>query len=259
MKLKIDFHVHSHKSFDSFMSYEEIIENAKKRGLDGVCICDHACTDINESLLNDNSDFIVIPAVEFTTGQNHIISMFLEKSPEVEFNDTFIAEADKIVEHTHQNGGICILAHPFECLKKGEEAVSRCTDELMKLMDGIEVYNSRAPYKYSIANKLAAKKADELNIVCRTAGSDAHLKGEIGGAYCIVDTPSRSLNDIKNAVLDGKTEIVGHHCRRTYITRSELNKSAKLKRRFWHKIKLYISYPIRALQDLSDVFFKREL
>ena len=58
MKLKIDFHVHSQKSFDSDMSLPQIIDIARKKGLDGICICDHANTDIKDSLSNNNDDFI---------------------------------------------------------------------------------------------------------------------------------------------------------------------------------------------------------
>lgn len=260
MKLKIDFHVHSHKSFDSTMSYEEIISTAKKRGLDGVCICDHACADIAESLANNNDDFIVIPAVEFTTGKNHIIGMFLEKEPDVTFAPkTLAVPLEKIVEETRRCGGICILAHPFERLKEGEAAVSKRTDEVMKQMSGMELYNARAPYKYSQANKLASLKAEELHTTCRTAGSDAHLLREIGNAYCVVDTPSRSLDDIKKAVLDGKVEIIGHHAKRVCVTLSELTKSKKFRRPLLHKLKLYASFIPRFALDTFDVVFGRKL
>ncbi|MBE6687870.1 MAG: hypothetical protein E7588_01175 [Ruminococcaceae bacterium] len=259
MKLKIDFHVHSYKSFDCFMSYDQIIKAAKKRGLDGVCICDHACTDISESLGNNNDDFIIIPAVEFTTGKNHIIGMFLEHEPVTVFGDKLDVPIDEIIAKTHQSGGICILAHPFQRLKSGVSDVSLQTDNIMKKTDGMEVYNSRAPYKYPRANKLAAEKADILGTVCRVAGSDAHLPDEIGNAYCTVDTPSRSLSDIKKAVLDGKVEITGSHCKRTSVTRSELNKSIKTGGSFVRKLKLYISYPLRYAVDIFDSITGRKL
>ena len=259
MKLKIDFHVHSHKSFDSTMTIPQIIEASKKKGLDGVCICDHACTDIYDSINNNNDDFIIIPAVEFTTGSNHIIAMFLEKEPAVEFGDNFRVSVETIVNQAHNCGGICILAHPFERLKEGIDAVSERTDSIMKLMDGMEIYNSRAPYRFSSANLLAGKKADELEILAVTAGSDAHSEDEIGNAYCIVDTPSRSLEDIKQSVLNGKLEVTGHHCKRTAIIKSELIKAHKFKCSFSHKIKCYLKYPIFFLHDLNDKLFGRKL
>ena len=39
--MKIDFHIHSKNSLDSFMSVDGIVRTAKKRGLDGVAIVDH--------------------------------------------------------------------------------------------------------------------------------------------------------------------------------------------------------------------------
>ncbi len=259
MKLKIDFHCHSRNSFDCLMSYGEIIETAKKRGLDGICICDHSYTDISESLKNDNDDFIIIPAVEFSTGKHHIIGMFLKEEPKVDLNDKLYSPFEQIVAETRRCGGICILAHPFERLQEGQDTVSRRVDEIMQKMDGIEIYNSRAPYKYSNANALARQKADELGTVCRTAGSDAHIVQEIGNAYCVVDTPSRSLEDIKNAVLNGKVEFFGRQCKRTHITKANLVRSKKLNLPFSNKIKIYLAFPIRAMKDLYDTVFKRKL
>ena len=141
MKLKIDFHIHSQKSFDSTMSVQQIIETARQKGLDGVCICDHACTDIKDILENDNDDFIIIPAVEFTTGTNHIISLFLEKEPQINLKENLCAELNEIVAETKRCNGICILAHPFQNLKKGIDSVLKQTESILPLIDGMEIYN----------------------------------------------------------------------------------------------------------------------
>lgn len=260
MKLKIDFHVHSQKSFDSNMTIPQIIEVARKKGLDGVCICDHANTDISDSLANDNGEFIVIPAVEFTTGKNHIISMFLKKIPQIEFGKNFAVSLKDITDETKRCGGICILAHPFERLGEGVGAVSERTDNIMTLMDGMELYNARAPYKYSSANTLAREKASALGTTTLTAGSDAHLPTEIGNAYCIVDTPSRSLEDIKKAVLDGKIEfVINSHCKRTCVIKSELIKAKKHKQSVMHKAKIILKSPIFFAIDVYDKIIGRKL
>ena len=260
MKLKIDFHVHSHKSFDSDMTIPQITDIAKKKGLDGVCICDHANIDIKDSLLNNTDDFIIIPAVEFTTGTNHIISMFLEKEPDITFEKNFTVPIEEIVKETKNCGGICILAHPFERLSEGIDSVSQNTDSVMSMMDGMEIYNARAPYKYSSANRLAQKKAASLGTTVLTAGSDGHLPDEIGNAYCIVDTPSRSLTDIKKAVLDGKIEfITQHHCKRTCVIKSRLIKARKFNRSLVYKTKLILKYPLFFALDIYDKIIGRKL
>ncbi|MBQ9921355.1 MAG: PHP domain-containing protein [Clostridia bacterium] len=260
MKLKIDFHVHSQKSFDCDMTISQIIDIAKEKGLDGICICDHANTDIQDSLSNDNVNFIIIPAVEFTTGKNHIISMFLEKEPDIVFGKNFMVPVEKIAEETEKCGGICILAHPFERLAEGIDTVSQRTDNIMPLMDGMEIYNARAPYKYSSANRLAQEKAYHSGITVLTSGSDAHIPSEIGNAYCIVDTPSRSLEDIKKAVLDGKVEFVpNRHAKRTCIVKSEFIKARKFKRSVFYKAKLILKYPLFFTLDMYDKIIGRKL
>ena len=45
----IDMHVHEMRnSSDSFMSLEEIVEQARQIGLDGVCITDHESMGLRE-------------------------------------------------------------------------------------------------------------------------------------------------------------------------------------------------------------------
>ncbi|MCK5234581.1 MAG: PHP domain-containing protein, partial [Candidatus Aenigmarchaeota archaeon] len=39
--MKLDLHIHSERSCDSFMKAGKIIEIAKKIGLDGIAITDH--------------------------------------------------------------------------------------------------------------------------------------------------------------------------------------------------------------------------
>ena len=40
-KMNIDFHTHTHYSYDSLMKPEKILSIAKRKGLDGIVICDH--------------------------------------------------------------------------------------------------------------------------------------------------------------------------------------------------------------------------
>jgi len=59
--LKIDLHVHSMYSFDSFMSVDKIIKLAKKKDLNGIAIVDH--NNIKGGMegkkINKNKDFII--------------------------------------------------------------------------------------------------------------------------------------------------------------------------------------------------------
>jgi predicted metal-dependent phosphoesterase TrpH len=150
MELKIDFHVHSHKSFDSDMTISQIADIAKKKGLDGVCICDHANTDINDSLLNDNNSFIVIPAVEFTTGTNHIISMFLKKEPDIVFGKNFTVPVEKIVEETKNT---CQLSTEIECQIYNKAIEKELTHEQAILLVAISKHETGNWTSYNFKNK----------------------------------------------------------------------------------------------------------
>lgn len=41
MTIRLDLHVHSQRSADGCMSISEIVAQARKRGLQGVAVCDH--------------------------------------------------------------------------------------------------------------------------------------------------------------------------------------------------------------------------
>lgn len=75
MKLLADLHVHSRASADGRSSIEALIEAAKARGLAAITVSDHdLCTPLPES-----PDVLLIPGVEITSANGHILGLFLER------------------------------------------------------------------------------------------------------------------------------------------------------------------------------------
>ena len=78
----IDIHTHTYPtSDDSMLTPEELIQEAKRIGLDGVCITDHdGFWDPKDvEALSQVHDFLVLPGCEVTTEEGHLLVYGLEK------------------------------------------------------------------------------------------------------------------------------------------------------------------------------------
>ena len=73
-KLKIDLHVHTDHS-DSVSSVDEVIDAARRRGLDGIALTDHET--ITTPTRELAADLIIIPGVEVETSEGHILVLAL--------------------------------------------------------------------------------------------------------------------------------------------------------------------------------------
>ena len=78
--LKLDLHIHSQYSEDGIGSPEEIIKNLKRRGLQGMTITDHNTLEGSlKAIKIAPKDFIVIPGVEISTLDGHLIALNIRK------------------------------------------------------------------------------------------------------------------------------------------------------------------------------------
>lgn len=194
--MKIDFHTHSYYSRDGISSPENLIKAALKNGLDGIALTDHntakgwkkaaaAAKKLNAVLILGEE--ILIEENGNSVGE--ILAYFLKE--EINPKGKSIEE---IVKEIHKQGGIAIIAHPFNWRKPifGLE-------KYKNLVDGIEVFNARSQTKRG--NGRASSFAKENNLV-RTAGSDAHSSFEVGSAY--IEANANNLQELKETILQKK-------------------------------------------------------
>ncbi len=209
MKIKADFHVHSHNSHDCRMSLEEIAKAAKKKGIDCVCVCDHNTTDGYYEILarSDEKGFIdgvlFLPAIEYSTNAGHIIGLFMT-SPQPARND-----ASSLLKDLCRQD-FPILAHPY--------AVTENSKDIKKFIDrgvAVEVANARISNK---ANKLA--KENVLGLF--TAGSDAHLPAEIGNTYVQLDVRELTADGVREALRHARGDVYHTPSRKVYRGISQL-------------------------------------
>lgn len=212
MELRLDLHIHSAASPDGRMRLDEIIEGCKAAGLNGCAVCDH------DRVLRDvprrQDDFLLIPAVEVSTQAGHLLGLFVTE--ELATRDLSEAAA-----RIRAQGGLAVLAHPFEHSTDAARLLP-----LLPLLDGVEVWNSRAERKIKNANALAEAFAAAHGLR-RFAGSDAHVPQELGSACLTVETEALTLEAARAALAENHVTVTGRRSPARYAAMSQLTKRKK--------------------------------
>lgn len=191
--MRFDLHIHSNYSSDSSLKVDDILKRAVSKGLDGIAICDH--NTVEGSLLaiertkELNLPLIVIPGIEISTSDGHLIVLGLRENiqPGLPVLET--------INIARQKGGVVIAPHPFKKDSIGFAA---------KDADAIETFNSRCVFG---ENEKARHMASVLGKP-EVGGSDSHLLSTIGLGFTEIDThigESQALESIRK----GKTRSGG--------------------------------------------------
>ena len=201
--MRLDIHVHSNLS-DGTNTIKEIVEYAKKIGLNGISITDHnEISGSLESLKYESKNFKVIPGIEISAKEGHILCHNVTDVPKNFIGITHEYEkhlaAKDVVQIFHDLGAIVIAAHPYDLYRRG---VGDLVYELD--FDAIEVING-----HTFADrKDPVKVAKELGLPM-TGGSDAHCLKEIGNVTI-------ELND------DFSTSIKSNNIKINSVSRSSM-------------------------------------
>ena len=171
-------------SDDSFASVDELIENAKASGLDGICLTDHDAFWPDEKVLelSRRHEFLVLPGSEINTDAGHVLVFGLRRYEFGMHKPEFLrACADR-------DGGVLIAAHPYRrrfLENPGRDPEVRAgmlqraaDDPFFGLCEAVEALNGRGNLEQ---NRYSRDLCDALAIPS-VAGSDAHRPGQIGTA-----------------------------------------------------------------------------
>jgi predicted metal-dependent phosphoesterase TrpH len=190
-----DLHVHTTYSSDSLITPQDLIYYSKKNGLNAVAVTDHNCWGSAQKIAKETADFLVIPGMEVSSGEGHIVALNVKKPIPQGLT------ASETVELIHAAGGVAIACHPFVrykgCLK----------ERVCETFDAIEIINARAsPYENSV--KKATETADRLKL-SRVAGTDAHYGPQIGYGRTLIETAELSVEAICKAIVEGHCKPAG--------------------------------------------------
>ena len=169
---KVDFHVHTCYSRDSFTSLEAVIEVCRKRGLDKVAITDHN-TIAGALALREMAPDLVIVGEEIKTDVGEIIGYFLEEEVP---KGLPLQEA---IRRVREQGGVVGVPHPLDRLRREAIGLTHLLT-IIEQVNLLEVFNARTILPAD--NRRALELARQHGLLA-TAGSDAHMACEIGHAY----------------------------------------------------------------------------
>ena len=203
----IELHAHTVPlSEDSEMTPAELIESARRAGLDAVCVTEHDAFWKEQDIadLCRKHDFLVLPGAEINTEEEHLLVFGLERWI------VGMSRAEFVKQMVDQAGGAMIMAHPYrrKILRGGGSDENRyhremeraCKNPLFKMADAIEVLNARAN---DIENGFSQELAQRLN-QRGVAGSDAHDPSEIGRVATEFERRITNLEDLITELKAGK-------------------------------------------------------
>jgi predicted metal-dependent phosphoesterase TrpH len=181
-------------SSDGVMTPEQLVTRARATGLDGLAVTDHGTIRGALELARlKTDDLLVIVGAEMMTDQGEVIGLFLREEVQ-EY------ELERVVEAIRRQGGIAVVPHPFDSLRKSAFPIG---EEQAHLADAIEVFNSRCLLQRY--NRQAREYAARHGLP-GVAGSDAHYPSEVGTAGVIVED-----RNVKDAIQQGRLTVFGRH------------------------------------------------
>ena len=206
---------------DSFIEADELIVEAKRIGLDGVCITDHdGFWDHSEvEDLSKRHDFLVLPGCEVTTEEGHLLVYGLKRYIFGMHRAGFVK--DKL----DRERGAMVVAHPYRrTYRKGahtdEDAYAEMMDRAARnhvfgMADAVEVMNGRGlPEENAFSGDMARRFG-----LPGTGASDAHRLEDLGSFATEFERRVTSLDDLIAELRAGRFRAValdgavapGHH------------------------------------------------
>ncbi len=194
----VDTHVHtsySEECSEDSSSPRLVLDMAKKRGLDAVCICDHDTTSGYRAAVRErrSDDPKVFPGCEVTTSRGHLLVIGLDQEWEKGI-DPYV-----LVDEARSQGAVIVAPHPFYMSTISVSWLSR------ELRLAVEVFNAMASiiiYPNLVASKFASKYGLPM-----TGGSDAHTFEVVGLGR--TEFEGDDVDDLVSAISKGKTKVYG--------------------------------------------------
>jgi predicted metal-dependent phosphoesterase TrpH len=207
-QMLIDMHNHTITSSpDSLLSPEELVETARLRGLDAVCVTEHYYLE-GASIAQEvgrKLNFPVFRGIEASTDHGHLLVFgYYEDIPE------YMA-FDELCQRVHRAGGVLFAAHPYRLdgmgiMQRGMNLSQGLLSTLREL-DGLEVINGKEEFAI---NYKACKLAGRLSLP-GIGGSDSHAIEQVAKAATEFFHPIRSDEELVAALKTSGYQAVNNN------------------------------------------------
>ena len=206
----LDLHVHTVKGGpDSNLTPDELVQEARRVGLDGVCLSEHGGGwdrwDFKQ-FAEQNADLLLIPALEVDTEYGHIIAFGLEDYV------SGIHRLENLRRVVDERGGFLVSVHPFRrffdkpplfksLLFKHPVPLDEAVEhEVFKAVDAIEAVNGACTHQENEFALRTARVLDKPSV----GGSDAHSTHGLGCGATVFDREFDSAEGFLNELHAGR-------------------------------------------------------
>lgn len=201
--MRIDLHIHtSPRSACSHLGLEELIQEARRLKLDGICLTEHQVVWSPEDAakLAEEGKIKVFRGNEFTTNQGDILVFGFDKDIKE------LLTIQELRDEVKGTGGFMLAAHPFRGFKTfgiGQLHMTveqACQRKVFEFVDAIEIGNGKLSDE---ENDMARKVAEKLGLP-GTGGSDAHRVDEIGKWITVFENVIQSEQELVEELQAGR-------------------------------------------------------
>ena len=208
MRQRADTHVHTIYSGigrlgplkfpESVTRPEEMVDHARRKKLDVLCITDHNCIGgafVAEKYARQFDDIDVVAGEEVSTADGEVVGLWLtEEIPK----DLSIEETIDII---HSQGGLAIAPHPFSF------HVPALREQVFDLkLEGIETLNGGHIDKYS-NTKAKLEFLKHPGKWAQLGSSDGHSTSTVG--YSWTEFDGQGADGLRKSILDKTTTAGG--------------------------------------------------
>jgi predicted metal-dependent phosphoesterase TrpH len=199
---RADVHLHTLAS-DGLMDACELVDHVERQtDLDVIAVTDHdetsAALEARAWATRSGYRVQVIPGVEVTTRDGHLLALFIEERPPALWN------VQRTAEWVKARGGICLAPHP--CTRWTHSLNARALKQAIQhdLLAGVEILNASLAGRASRPHALALAQQHGL---AQLGSSDAHMVSMVGLAR--TRFPGRTPDDLRKAIEQSTTSAEG--------------------------------------------------
>ena len=197
-----DLHLHTLAS-DGLIGARDLVDHVEaETDLDVIAVTDHdetsAALEAREWASRRGYRVQVIPGVEVTTRDGHLLALFVEERPPA------FGTLERTADWVRERDGICLAPHPFTHWTHSLSMRAMSCALGSNLVAGVEVLNASLAGRGSRRHALAWAREHGL---AQVGSSDAHMVAMVGLAR--TRFPGRSPADLRLAIEQGATWAEG--------------------------------------------------
>lgn len=223
---KADLHVHtpaSHDYKDRLAAPSDIVKAAEAMAIDILAITDHNSAEFVDKMRSaaKGSDVTIVPGVEITTPEGHILALFDARTKESDITDFLVrigiprknhgreeaisaTHAEDVIRDIHQMGGVAIAAHANDkgiglMQQKGQYKIGVVPMPELSALEFTKQGDVEAFSRGTVSKDYPPKAC--------TQSSDAHSLTEIGRRVTYLKMQERSSYGISQALIDHESRV----------------------------------------------------